>query len=719
MQISHKSAEHLFLPARSCRVARNERFFIRCITIAAQALLLGAWVLFAGNAQAVTMNDVSAGELLFATDANGHWNPAAQLDTKVDMRISGPVAEVTVEQHFKNASSDWVEGKYVFPLPETAVVNAMNIRVGEQIIVGEIHEKHAAKHFYEAAKENGQRTALVEQQKPNMFSSKVANIGPGEEISVTITYLEKVAFEHGRFKLRFPMTITPQYIPGKDLPGMPDSVFSAGVAQSEIGLGNPLSGWAHPPGRSSITVDISPGMQLADVSSSYHAIHLRQNDGNYRVEFANGSVPMDRDFELTWQPVASAVPRAAVFTEEIDGESYALAMVIPPDQASNVNQLQRETIFVVDTSGSMGGASIQQAREALKIGLRTLNNGDTFNVIEFNSDTRMLFSNAMLASGAYMQDALEFVANLKVDGGTDIGPAIDVALGNQTELPANALRQVIFITDAGVINEDELFRQIKSQLGESRLFTVGIGSAPNNYFMRKAAQFGRGTFTYIGKIDEVGEKMAELFSQLAAPQLRDIELTWPAAKEVFPVLIPDLYAGQPLTITAKLNSRTAYLDSSVQITGTTPYGEWKRQFKSDRGKAHAGIGTLWARDKIAALNDRIIAEGESDLLRDAIIDVALLHKIMSRYTSFVAVDRTPVRPLDALLKGKRVPNARPAGHIYAYPATATPAIEKLWFALLCFAVAAQLWWLQRRGLAGKRKWAAPEPRPELKQRIKA
>jgi len=379
-------------------------------------------------------------------------------------------------------------------------------------------------------------------------------------------------------------------------------------------------------------------------------------------------------------------------------------MVVPPEQASDTTRLKREAIFIIDTSGSMSGGSIKQARDALKIALGTLKPTDTFNIIEFNDRPTKLFPTAQLASGSYLYDAIRFVDGLEADGGTEMAAALTAALENQPEQSRDLLRQVIFITDGSVGNEDALFKLINKNLGPSRLFTVGIGSAPNSYFMRKAAQFGRGTFTYIGSENEVQDKMARLFTQLETPVLRNIDIAWPGVAEAFPNPIPDLYHGQPLVITAKLNTYSGYRDKAVRISGTGTGGEWKKLIKLDEGANHTGIATLWARDKIAMLNDQIINNGETDTLRDAIIDVALVHKLVSKYTSFVAVDKTPVRPVDAKLKGKNVPNARPSGQAtqsFAYPQTATPAVEKMWFGVLSLLVATQLWWLRRRDLMAK------------------
>jgi len=215
--------------------------------------------------------------------------------------------------------------------------------------------------------------------------------------------------------------------------------------------------------------------------------------------------------------------------------------------------------------------------------------------------------------------------------------------------------------------------------------------------MRKAAQFGRGTFTYIGAQEEVVERMGELFTRLQTPVLRDINIAWPGKTMSYPQVIPDLYSGQPLVMTARLGNATGRLT----ISGSGNQTDWRQQVALDTGATHNGIATLWARDRIGALNDEIIATGKTDALRSAIIKIALLHKLVSRYTSFVAVEREPVRPVGSKLSSKNVPNARPRGQTaqsFAYPQTATPAVEKMWLGTLCAAFAFQLWYLRRRDL---------------------
>ena len=665
-------------------------------TLLLWVLQISAALAIGAPGTAVSLDEVGAGELLFRTAAIGQYLPALQLDTQVEITVSGLVAEVTVRQQFKNPGDEWAEGVYVFPLPETAAVNAMEIRIGERTIVGDIRERQQARTLYKEAKQAGKRAALVEQRRSNSFATAVANIAPGQDITITLRYLQKVAYEHGRFSLRFPMTITPRYIAGKPLSETEQTVSIApgtgwAVNTDQVPDASEITPWQNPrPATPTdpvnmirLTAVIDPGMPLAEVASTYHDIHIVRKDGVYRVVLVSDTTSMDRDFELSWQPVRSRTPQAALFNQTVGNDHYALLMVLPPEQTSAV-RLPREAIFIIDTSGSMGGESIRQAKAALRQALNRLQPGDRFNIVEFNSMTRTLFSDAVPATPQNLQWARGFVARLEAGGGTEMAAAIRAALENQSERPRDVLRQVVFITDGSVGNETALFQLIEQHLGTSRLFTVGIGSAPNSYFMRKAAQFGRGIFTYIGSTAEVQQKMAALFTQLEQPLLRDFTITWPrgTVPEAFPVAVPDLYRGQPLIVTARLKRLTG----ALQITGQMADVAWRRTIALDTGRRHTGIAMLWARDKIGALGDEIVRQGETDELKAAILDIALRNRLISRYTSFVAIEKQPARPANAKLKSGNVPNARPQGQSpqpFAYPQTATPAVERFWAGLVC------------------------------------
>jgi len=651
----------------------------------------------------ITLSEVKGGQLLFKTDKPGRYIPSVLMESEVHFNVSGIINHTTLIQSFHNDSQDWVEGIYVFPLPEQAAVNKMRIQIGERIIEGSVHEKKKAKKIYQQAKASGKKASLVEQERPNMFTNSVANIGPGETVKVEIHYIEQVQCDSGIFSLRFPMTITPRYIPGnpqapKNLPAKsPEESEQALTINSDSGWGwgwshntdqvpdasritpflNPIAATqANPIHPIKISAEINGGLPLQSVDSAYHNIVTSRHKNQYSIKLPSGTVPMNQDFVLSWKPMTGQEPEAALFSETIEGEHYSLLMLLPPQHSTQVKTLPKEMIFIVDTSGSMDGVSIKQARQSLLMALDTLNPGDRFNIIEFNSVTKPFYPSAIEASRQNVSSAKGRVQQLQSGGGTEMYPALETAL-QQTQSESH-IRQVIFITDGAVGNEEALFKLIHKKLGNSRLFTVGIGSAPNSHFMRKAAQFGRGTFTHIGEIQEVQEKMSALFSKLDNPVTRNIEVQWPANTDVemYPKRVQDLYQGQPIFLAAKTGS----LNGTLEIKGLSADKTWQRTFKLDKKANQKGVSTFWARQKIADLMDQKTEGRDEAEVREEVIDVALTHQLVSAFTSFVAVEKTPSRPAHENLKSKPVANLRPKGQgpqHYAYPRTATTSLQNI------------------------------------------
>ena len=619
---------------------------------------------------------VQAGSLLLRMQAG--YRVATLMNTNVDMRITGLVARVSVRQEFQNTGTDWAEGIYVFPLPDTAAVDHMRLHVGERFIEGEIREKEQAKKEYEQAKAEGKKASLVEQQRPNMFTTSVANIAPGERVVVEIEYLEDLNYDAGIFSLRFPLTLTPRYMPGSPLPDRQGSGWAADTtAVPDASLISPpmvMSSKAH---RASINIELDAGMPLEIIASRYHPVDIAERRARYEIALTNKTVPMDHDFELVWKPVASATPQALAFTETIDGAPYYLLMVMPPSaDAAAQRVMPRETIFIIDTSGSMHGTSIAQAKKALNGALRKLRPGDRFNVIAFSVFPVRLFKNSVDVNAATLADAKKFVDGLQANGGTEMRPALWLAM-QQPEIESN-LRQIVFITDGAVGNEEELFKLIDQGLGSGRLFTVGIGSAPNSWFMRKAAEAGRGTHTIISALNEVGEKMDRLFAKIEQPQVTNIAVSWPGSVTVdaYPEIVPDLYVDEPVTIKAKITGPLRDGDV-VGISGNTVGGAWSHSLDLGGDSQGAGVAALWARARIADLIDAGARNGNVDESRREVLATALKHHLVSKYTSLVAVDKTPARAQGDPLRSDEVPNLMAYGQsnnaIFGFPATATAA----------------------------------------------
>ena len=606
---------------------------------------------------------ITEGTLFWRTSPQATPSPAPVLKTDVEIRVTGLVVRAMVRQQFTNPSAEWAEALYVFPLPEDAAVDHLRMWVADRVIDGVIQERAAAKATYEQAKRDGKRASLIEHERPNIFTTSLANIPPGAAIAIEIEYQHAVHYDAGRFRLRFPMVVGPRYIPGAPAPASSGTGWAADT--DAVPDASRITPPVAPPSRGplnpvSLRVELDPGLALSALESSYHRVRTTPlSRGRFEITLEDVEVPADRDFELVWQPAAGAGPTAALFADQTGDRTYALLMLLPPRDLGRT-RLAREVIFVLDNSGSMAGASIEQARAALKLALARLRPGDRFNVVRFNHHTDSVFYKAQPASQQNLDAAVRYVDNIRAQGGTEMLPALMNAL--TTEPHPDRLRQVIFLTDGGVGNEEQLFQAIRERLGESRLFTIGIGSAPNSHFMREAARLGRGTFTYIGNPNEVQEKMTALFRKLESPALTDLQLELPGAGEadILPPRIPDLYLGEPVMVVL----RTELPPSRAVLRGRVGSSDWEQTVTLNQTDAGAGLGVHWARAQIAALLDLRRSGTDEATIREAVIDVALDHHLVSPYTSLVAVDVTPVRPGDAALQTHALETNLPAGWDY-------------------------------------------------------
>ena len=610
------------------------------------------------------LSEAGTGVLMLKTETLGCYLPAPRVLGDIDVNIAGPVARTKVTQRFENPADGWIEGIYVFPLPEGAAVDTLKMKIGEHFIEGQIKERGQARQIYETAKAEGRKASLVEQQRPNVFTNQVANIGPHETIAVQIEYQESLRFDAGRYHLRVPLVVAPRFSPPPRASlvqyeagaratvsdPVPDrDRLAAPVVHPDFGKVNPVS----------LTVNLEAGFPLGDVASDSHAISLTRNGPNAAsIALAAGDVPADKDFTLTFAPIPGAAPTASLLKEHYGPSDYLLALVMPPSGAA-VEQRHREAIFVLDNSGSMGGESIREAKESLLLALDRLSAADRFNVIRFDDTMTELFPRPVDATPQNVAYAKGFVSHIEARGGTVMLPALLAALRDTTPDDQSHLRQVIFLTDGEVGNEAELFSAIDQKLGRSRLFTVGIGSAPNAYFMSGAARAGRGTYTYIGAVDQVSQRMAELFSKLEHPIMTELSARWPDGlnSEAWPNPLPDLYDGQPIVVTVKAD----HAEGTLTLTGNLGGLPWRTTLDLSHARSATGIEKLWARNKIAALDESRVRGFDGPYIDSQVLDVALAHHLTSRLTSLVAVDVAPSRSVKDALTSAHVPINLPDG----------------------------------------------------------
>ncbi len=615
----------------------------------------------------VTPDEMNMGALLLPTE-DGGFVQAPRLGTDVIMTVNGTIARVTVTQRFENNSDRWLEGIYVFPLPEQSAVDALRMEIGSRTIEGEIKGRDTAKQAYEAAKDAGQKASLVEQERPNIFTNSVANIGPHESVVVRIEYQETVKQDTGVYSLRFPLVVAPRYNPkaGEITPvDYGDKPSPSDPVPDRDRITPPVLDPAKGPKINPVSIEVTldAGFALGEITSSYHETAVkRTGDNTATLALAQGSVPADKDFELVWKPKAAAAPQTSLYHESVGGQDYLLAMVTPPTLDAVPKLLPRELIFVIDNSGSMAGTSMVQAKQSLLFALGRLRPGDKFNVVRFDDTLETLFDTAVDASSDNLAIAKHFVSRLDAEGGTEMLPALQAALRDATPEDTTRLRQVVFLTDGSVVNEAQLFEEIAKHRGRSRLFTVGIGSAPNSYFMTRAAELGRGTFTQIGSDAQVLERMSALFAKLEKPVMMGLSADWPAGTsvEAWPDPLPDLYAGEPVVLSAKLPSR----QGELHLAGTFDGKPWTATLKLEDAVAGAGVAKLWARSKIASLEAKAFTGSDPDAFDKAIEAVALEHHLVSSQTSLIAVDKTKSRPDGQSVSSVDMPVNLPDGWVY-------------------------------------------------------
>ncbi len=602
------------------------------------------------------------------TVLSGHLLQARQ--THLQMQIDGILANATVTQEFINDSGDWIDARYQFPLPENAVVESLVVKMGAREIIGEIKSKQVAKKQFMKARREGKRAGLVSQTKPNLFVTELANIEPGQAVSVQIGYQQKVDYVAGQFRLRFPTTYTPRF-----------NYFDAGLRQVHQGIAAlPASAAFLPeqffqsqamPVQASFSLDVElrAGMAVKEVHSPHYPIWVQEyQQGEYFVSFESPQLG-DRDLELTWQAEPNSEPQLIHYREATDGGEYGLLLFMPPNAASEVaeNSTPRRLNFVVDTSGSMAGESISQAKAALKNAINALSPSDEFNLVQFNSGAESLWYGSRPATLQNKDTANAYLAALQADGGTNMIDALGLSLSEPAK--PGYLNQMVFVTDGAIGYEENMLALLEQELGETRLFTVGIGSAPNSYFMKSAAQVGKGRFTHIGSEQQVESRIAQLAQYLQSPQLLDISVEIGSGVEVFPEVIPDLYQGEPVV----LSYFSPVPVSDIQVAATKAGGRWQAAVQLPYWSDHRGIAKYWARQKVDALlaAKRSLAfdDGRRELLDLQALKLALKHQIVSPFTSLVAIDHTPV--VERL--GLAITKAESLSHSMHMPQTATAA----------------------------------------------
>lgn len=627
----------------------------------------------------LTPSRVGEGCLLYRLPLSGRYETVPLVHTDVALDVRGLVAAATVTQQYVNNTNEPIEAVYVFPLPHDAAVYDMEIRIGNRVIRSVIKEREEAKRTYEAAKSEGKRAALVEEERPNIFTASVANLMPADHVDVRLRFVEPLRWEDSRVRLIFPMVVGPRYITGTQVIGHDGTGWAANsdAVPDASRITPPVRNPEARPGHDiSLAVDLDAGFDGAIKSVSHEITVRRLADGRQHIELARGATIPNKDFVLEVQQAESAQPKTSLFLspEKESGETYFLLTAFPPT-VQPTKRVPLEMLYLIDISGSMSGTSIQQAHEALLQALDRLTSADRFGIVAFNHSYYEFASQPLTASPENVAAARRYVEGLEASGGTEMLPALLHVM--QKPETAGYLRHIVLLTDGDLGNEEQIFSALRHDLGGARLYTVAIGSAPNFFLATKMAQFGRGSFTHIADISEIRKQMGRLLETIESPVLTDVRLSFEGVElaEIYPQRLPDLFLRQPLLIFGRISQGRKGTVHLTARAGDQPF-ESSIPFDASTASFHSGITTLWARQRVEDLMDRW-REAEEDArtnIRTSLIAHAIRYRLVTRFTSLVAVEEI-VANVGGESRTVPVPTELPAGmqmdKVFGAPATGT------------------------------------------------
>jgi len=570
------------------------------------------------------------------------------IETKIRGSVEGFVAKIDVTQTFVNPYNDFIEATYVFPLPESAAVNSMIMRLSNKDVVAKIKRREEAQQIYEKAVAAGKTAALLDQERPNIFTQKVGNIPPGEKIEVEISYVEALSYQKGVSSFVFPTVVGPRYIPGQPLEGIdlePGGRISDTTSVEDASRITPPSFdegefGAH---RIDLEISINPGLPIINVSSPSHRLIVdRVSKEKAIVQIAYSDNIPNKDFILKTD-LRSDRPKTAVLSHRVDDEDgYVTVAIQPPALPKQSEIAPKDLFFVVDNSGSMSGPPLDAAKALIIEALKHMNKEDRFTIMRFSDDVSALSQTPLKNTPENVSQGIGFTKAMHGMGGTEMLSGIKRAIEGETK--QGRVRIVFFLTDGYIGNDDEILAAVKTQnTSRARLFSLGVGSSVNRYLLSSMARLGRGEMQVMGYDDNIGPFVKRFYDRVRNPVLTDVSLKWNGVEisEQSPAKLPDLFDGQPLVVHARYET---FGKGNLTIKGRLGKQKWTETINIDLPEKafRPAVANLWARAKIKEWNDEETVRPGSH--RDEIITVALTHKLMSQYTSFVAVDEEISRP---------------------------------------------------------------------------
>ena len=640
--------------------------------------------------------EITQGALRVEVDEQVVECPLKHTDVKAN--ISGFIARVTVTQTFHNPYDEKIEAVYVFPLPHTAAIDDMTMTVGDRRIVGLIKRRAEAQALYQKAIQQGKTASLLEQERPNIFTQSVGNIQPNDEVRIEISYVDVLDYDIGTYEFHFPMVVGPRYIPGTPTSKMPElpNELKGKVGESEAPLDAPLDG-ADPSGTGvapdtdrvpdasritppvlkpgyrtahdiSLAVSVDAGVPIQDIQIVNHtaAVARAGASGATAVLSPADSIP-NKDFVMKYTVVGEKPEMAVLAHSKGPEQGYFMLMIQPKPDAELAEAPPREIVFLVDVSGSMRGEPTRKVKETMHHFLRLTKPNDTVQVITFSSRAGKLFEKSVPATQANIEHALNFTQQIRGGGGTEMLNAIKLVLNEPVD--RERVRIVVMLTDGYIGNEAEIIAEIDRQAGDQiRFSAIGIGTSPNRYLIDGVAKHGGGLADVIELNTDPGPLVAQIADRIHRAQLAKIQIDWNGLSvyETYPRRIPELWAGRPVLMFGRYGAGGS---KKIELSGSAEGKPLKYKLHvtlPDAQPAHDVLSKVWARKKIEDISARLHAADAPEIVEE-ITNIALTHRLMTQYTSFVAVDEDDMQPIHQEAKAPQqvvVPVPLPEGTDY-------------------------------------------------------
>lgn len=572
-------------------------------------------------------------------------------DTRVEIAVSGVIADVRVVQTYRNEGTRPIHASYVFPASTRAALYAMRMRIGDQIVYAKIKEREAAKQEFETAKKEGKSASLLEQNRPNVFSMSLSNIMPQDQIEIELRYTELLVPTSGIYEVVYPTVVGPRYA----------SPSENSAPQEDGWVKSPYTRQGEKPSSTlHISARVSAGLPIQDLNSPSHQIVPQWQSPTVAQMTLDDADPFqgNRDFILRYRLAGDQIASGLLLYQG-ESENFFLYMAQPPRRVTSEDIPAREYIFVVDVSGSMEGFPLNTSKQLLRDLIGKLRPTDLFNVVLFAGDSSALALRSIPANQENISAAIHLLEEQRGSGGTELLPAIKQAMNLPRE--ANISRSIVLVTDGYISGEQGVFDYIRENLNHSNVFSFGIGSSVNRYLIEGVAKAGMGEPFIVTEEAEAPAIAARFREYIQTPVLTDMRIQANGFEiyDVEPLHLPDLLAERPVILYGKWRGPVT---GNFELHGKTGRGDYVSNLdvgSVQPDEANRALKYLWARSRIAELSDY----GSGDISPERVKEITSLglnYNLLTQYTSFIAV-REEVRNPDGSAKDVKQPSPLPLG----------------------------------------------------------